>query len=87
MRGMSPKTPNSSAASQGTCGDQFALRLYHRDKKRRGRMSALGPRAISTVCQTTPDIPRSRSRRLRTYANRVFERNQLFLRRVRSRRM
>ena len=26
-----PKTPNSSAASLGTCGDQFALRLYHRD--------------------------------------------------------
>jgi hypothetical protein len=22
-----PKTPNSSAASQGTCGDQFALRI------------------------------------------------------------
>ena len=34
MRGMSPKTPNSSAASQGTCGDQFALRPYHRDKTR-----------------------------------------------------
>jgi hypothetical protein len=27
-----PKTPNSSAASQDTCGDQFALRHYHRDK-------------------------------------------------------
>ncbi len=29
-----PKTPNSSAASQGTCGDQFAPRLYLRDKAR-----------------------------------------------------
>jgi hypothetical protein len=27
-----PKTLNSSAASQRTCGDQFALRLYQRDK-------------------------------------------------------
>ena len=29
-----PKTPNSSAASQGTCGDQFAPRLYLRGKAR-----------------------------------------------------
>src|SRR5260370_28905145 len=35
----------------------------------------------------TPDIPRSRSRCLRTYANRGFGRNQLFLRRVGSRRV
>ena len=33
MRGMS-ETPNSSAASQGTCGDQFAPRLYLRGKAR-----------------------------------------------------
>ena len=29
-----PKTPNYSVASQGTCGDQFAPRLYHRNKTR-----------------------------------------------------
>ena len=29
-----PKMPNSSAASQRTCGDQFALQLYHPDKTR-----------------------------------------------------